>query len=132
MIAACPATPVQTPASERRPAPIAGLPWVQASNALAGVVFTWHGGARLELPVGGMWADGASAKVLWWPWRRGAGRVLVLRGRSNDDGATFQQRFPAASTGFPSIVKLPSEGCWTLTLASGSLHGQVVVRAVSQ
>ena len=131
MIAACPATPVQTPHSAAAPAPIAGLAWVQASRGLAGVLFTWNGSPALELPAGGAWADGSTAKVLWWPRRRGGRAALTIRGRSLDGGGTFVQKFSAASSGYPSIVDIPSAGCWRIDVTTGTLHGTVVARAVS-
>ena len=131
MIADCPATHVHSPPSAAAPAPISGLAWVQASRALAGVLFTWNGSPALELPTGGAWRNGSTAKVLWWP-RRAGGRSLTIRGRSLDaGGGTFIQKFSAASSGYPSIVDIPSAGCWRIDVTTGTLHGTVVVRAVA-
>ena len=131
MIAACPATPVHTPGSAASPAPIPGLAWVRVSPTLAGVLFTWKGSPTLELPTGGAWGDGSTAKVLWWPRGRGGGRALTVRGRSLDGGGSFVEKFSAASSGYPSIVDIPSAGCWRIDVTTGKLHGTVVVRAVS-
>jgi hypothetical protein len=129
MIAACPVTIVQPAFLPGAPA---GVPWVKASPGLAGIVFgARHGATTLELPTGGAWADGHTAKVLWWPRKRGGGRSIAIRGRSLDGGGTFLEKFPASGGNFPSIVDFPSLGCWRVDLSTGKLRGTVYVNAVS-
>jgi hypothetical protein len=77
MIADCPATIVQPAALPGAPA---GVPWMAASKKLAGIAFGVSPDATaLELPVGGVWPDGRSAKILWWPRAHGAGSTLTVR-----------------------------------------------------
>ena len=129
MIAACPATTVQPAALPGAPA---GVPWIKVSKGLAGIVFGARAGATtLELPAGGAWADGHTAKILWWPRRRGAAHSIAIRGRSLEGGGTFVEKFSASGSNFPSIVDLPSAGCWRVDVTTGKLHGTVYVNAVS-
>jgi hypothetical protein len=123
MIAACPATIVQ-PAS--LPGAPAGVPWFRASAKLAGIAFgTSPGATSLELPVGGVWADGRNAKILCWPRAHGAGAVLTIR------SGGYRLTVRASGGNFPSIVSLPHEGCWRLDVTTGKLRGVVFVRAVA-
>jgi hypothetical protein len=123
MIAACPATLVQ-PAS--LPGAPAGVPWVAASQKLAGVVFGLTADASvLELPVGGVWPDGRNAKILWWPRASGAGSTLTIR------SGAYRQTVHSAGGNFPSILALPRAGCWRLTVSTGKLRGTVYANAVA-
>ena len=123
IVADCPATLVQ-PAS--LPGAPSGVPWVAASRKLAGVVFGVRSDATvLELPVGGVWADGRNAKILWWPRARGAGRTLTIR------SGTYKLTVRASGGNFPSLVALPYSGCWRLTVSTGKLRGMVYVNAVT-
>ena len=132
MIADCPATPLYYGAVRGTPPALSSGPWAYASPGISGFVFgARHGATVLELPTGGAWADGQAAKVLWWPRKGGAARSITIRGRSFDGGGTFLQASRASSSGYPSIVEIPSEGCWRLDIVTGRLRGTVVVRAVS-
>ena len=88
------------------------------------------GSDGLVLYAGGR--NGALAtKILWaFPTRR-SGRVLRVTGRRVDGAGTYTARFPSAGGGeFPSILSLPSAGCWTLTLRTGGVRRSLVVQAV--
>ena len=134
MIAACAATPVHAGALRDASPALSSVPWVYGSPGIAGFVFgVPRAAASLELPTNGKWADGQAAKVLWWARKRATTRVIVIRGTSLDGGGTFLEKFPAASSGggYPSIVDIPTEGCWRLDVTIGRLRGHVTVRAVS-
>jgi len=123
MIADCPATIVQPRSLPGAPA---GVPWIAASKTLAGVVFGVRPDAAvLELPVGGVWADGRNAKILWWPRARGAGRTLTIR------SGAYRLTVRASGGNFPSILALPYSGCWRLNVTTGKLHGTIYANAVS-
>ena len=66
-------------------------------------------------------------KVLWTMQRASAG--LILRGTRVDGAGAFTQRFGGGRE-VPSIVEIPSAGCWRLSVRSGSLRAIFVVRAV--
>lgn len=80
--------------------------------------------------------EGWSTKFLWWsPRSRGD---LELVGRRLDGTGSFRQWLHSASstdppvTGdvYPSIVNIPTAGCWGLTLRSPRVAGFVVFQAV--
>ena len=122
----CAATPVHATPFPSAPPGLASAPWAFASPGLTGFVFGAQPDATtLELPVGGVWRDGRNAKVLWWARKRGAGVTLTIR------SGAFRMTVPSSSAGFPSIVSLPSAGCWRLDVRTGRLRGTVVVRAVT-
>jgi hypothetical protein len=71
-------------------------------------------------------------KILWQTHRSG-GVLLHLQGHRLDGAGSFSEELsPTASNArqFPSIVNVPTAGCWRLTLASGTTTGHVTVIAV--
>lgn len=77
-------------------------------------------------------AGGMNMKVPWWV-RRNWGPSLNLTGIRLDATGSFSQEFPMALSPegvFPSIVDVPSPGCWLLRLRTSRLAGVLVVRAV--
>jgi hypothetical protein len=98
---------------------LAGMPWRTAD-----------GGALLY--TGGKTPDGGNTKVLWRVERRYES-FIQLFGRRLDGPETFEQTRPMAASepgAFPSIVVVPSPGCWSLTVRSGQTGGVIVFRAV--
>ena len=141
--AACAATPVHAAPFPNASAGLAQLKWVQAAPKKAGLVGMLFGyDARLvdpQRPAFALWAggkapEGWNTKVLWLvPIGRGD-RSMVIRGRSLDgSGGSFMQSFVRAGGGggYPSIVELPSAGCWRLDVSSGGVKGAFVVKAVA-
>ena len=139
----CAATPVHGAPAPHVEVGLASLKWVQATpkrNGLFGMLFGYD--ARLvdpARPTFALWTNGQApegwyTKVLSLvPLGRGDGE-LVIRGRSLDgSGGTFEQRFKRAGGGggYPSIVELPSAGCWRLDVRTSGLKGSLVVRAVA-
>jgi hypothetical protein len=105
----------------------AGVPWVRA-GAVYGYLF-YYGAAgawksrpdRALITTGGGVRGAYATKVLWHV--RGGSLVITVSGQKLDGPGRFRQRFPETSTGgggwFPSIVIVPSSGCWRLTVTSG-------------
>jgi hypothetical protein len=125
----CDATPVEARSmalARPRVAGIAGV-WSWFTPDHAALMYT-HGAAPNKM----------NTKVLWWV-RRGWGVRLHLTGVRLDGKGQFTQAFQQAGASssprgyhapFPSIVNVPSAGCWLFTLRTGRLAGIVVVRAV--
>ncbi len=127
---ACDSTPVgATGLAVVRPttAGIVGL-WTWFTSTNEALIYT-HGVAPKDVPT----------KVPWWI-RRGWGARLHLTGIRLDARGQFRQAFwQAGEPGrgprgyqamFPSVVKVPSAGCWLFTLRTGRLAGILVVRAI--
>ena len=80
-------------------------------------------------------------KVPWWI-RRGWGVRLHLTGVRLDGSGQFSQAFVQAGDPsgrpdgyraiFPSIVRVPSAGCWLFRLRTGRVAGILVVRAIER
>lgn len=137
----CPATRVNYQRNRDAGTGLSDLPWIAAGRGptrIVGYLFSYlvslsdrrfNESSRLVLPYGGRSSGAAAPKILWIP-RGAAGPMLVISGRRLDGPGSFSQSEPVASGGFPSIVEIPSAGCWELTLATGNLRVPVVVQAV--
>jgi hypothetical protein len=140
--ALCAATPVHAAPFPGVEPGLAQLTWVQAGTKRARITgFLFGYDRRLveeRAPRFALWANGAApegwaTKVLWRiPVGRGE-RELVIRGTSLDGGGTFEQRSLRAGggAGYPSIVDLPSAGCWRLDVRTGGVKARFVVKAVA-
>jgi hypothetical protein len=140
--AVCAATPVHAAPYPHVESGLSQLKWVQAGpkrGRITGFLFGYD--PRLvdaHAPAFSLWTNGTApegwaTKVLWRvPLGRGD-RELVIRGRSLDDGGTFEQRSVRAGggAGYPSIVTLPSAGCWRLEVRTGGVKASFVVKAVA-
>src|SRR5205807_2061736 len=72
---------------------------------------------------------GGVTKILWRLPR--AGSMLTLTGKRLDGSGTFVEHWPTVGGGaFPSILDVPQEGCWSLSLRSGKARAVVIVRAI--
>ena len=116
-----------------------GLPHVDLRGA-TGHVFYYTGATLMDGRVNGsdglvLYAGGRNGalatKILWaFPPRR-SGRALRVTGRRVDGAGTYTARFPSVGGGeFPSILSLPSAGCWSLTLRTGGVRRSLVAQAV--
>jgi hypothetical protein len=126
------------------PKPLLGvrLPWIAAGRkgrSLIGHLF-YYGQSlreqsrdRLTIYTGGELPGGGSTKILW-AVRPVSSSQIVISGRRLDGPGTFQQQFRAASategTVFPSIVNVPSAGCWLITVRNGRVTGRFAVAAI--
>jgi hypothetical protein len=117
------------------------LPWVQATPTSAGLVgqlfyysgTTWQQGSLplARIYTGGRAPNGGATKILWLAQGSGAELVLVVRGKRLDRRGSFTQRFSmAGGNQFPSIVNVPTAGCWQLQLSSGTKSARVTFLAV--
>ena len=69
----------------------------------------------------GKMPDGATTKILWRIQNAATGGELVVKGKNLSlPGSTFRQTFPSTGGDIPSIVAVPTAGCWHFDLQSGS------------
>lgn len=129
---------------EQAPKPRLGiqLPWIAAGRQgrkVVGHLFYYgqslreQSGGRLMIYTGGELPGGGSTKVLWIV-RPLLSSQVVISGRQLDGPGTFEQQFRSASstdgTVFPSIVDVPSAGCWLVTVRNGRVAGRFAVVAI--
>ena len=104
------------------------------TDGVAAILFvsTIPGADSAVIYAGGRAPEGWNTKFLWWSPRPGSS--LTLSGRRIDGVGRFQQTFGSASsdegTVFPSIVMIPTAGCWAVTVQTGRTAGLVVFQAV--
>ena len=124
---------------------LAQLPWITASPLsaeLVGHLFyydrrnAWKRErlSPLHMYSGGESLDGRLSMKILWELRRGSAPILldVLAQRIDGTGSSFQQ-LPSASSDasqFPSIIDIPTPGCWRLTLKAGATTSHVVIDVV--
>jgi hypothetical protein len=88
-----------------------------------------NGSDGLVIYTGGQ--NGNLATKILWTIRKGAGRVLRISGRRLDGSGSFRERWRGVpGRNFPSIVRVPSAGCWQLSIVSGRIRASVVLQAV--
>lgn len=135
----CITTPLRTTLFPRRD--LGGIPWIAAIPTASGITahlfYRYPGmhGDAAELHVGGKMPDGGNTKVLWVidnPRVMVLG-PLVIVGRNLTGRGVFRQIVPPAlsATDFPSILTVPSAGCWRLQLTSKSLTATGAIVAAS-
>lgn len=112
------------------------VPWIAATPSVSGIIgylfFAQVEPANkpeyyLPMHTGGKMPDGATTKILWRIQNSSAIGEITLTGKNLfRPGSTFQQTFDAASDGIPSIVDVPTAGCWRFDLQSGSDHATAI------
>jgi hypothetical protein len=113
------------------------VPWVR-SGVVTGRVFAYGGRTLMDGRVNG--SDGlvlythgrtlsGTTKILWVVRKR-FGATLTLRATRLDGPGTFTRRFAHGGGQFPSIVDIPTAGCWRLSLRTGKARATVVAQAV--
>ncbi len=131
-----------TPVFRNVPHPRFGhITWMPASprrSGLAAVLFvsTLPGAETAVVYAGGRAPEGWNTKFLWWSPKPGSS--LWLFGTRLDLPGSFEQvehtaygiTPPVTGPVFPSIVDIPTAGCWAVKVASGSRAGLVVFQAV--
>src|SRR5258707_3544932 len=132
----CPITPVFTGPSGGSPN-LDFLPWIKAEPTSSGIVaylfFVLPGFATTHtygpLHTGGGYPDGSTTKILWSINNPNASAALEITGKKLSAGhETFQQTFPMASSpqgDYPSIVNVPTPGCWQSQIKSGTVAASV-------
>ena|SRR5665213_992300 len=132
-VGSCRATLVHT-TPFRRP-DLRDIPWLVATPASAGItgiLFFRHLGAHgtgVYLHTGGRMPDGSTTKVLWLINNSEPGSTLKITGRNLTGSGTMHQTF-TGSREVPSIVNIPTPGCWELQLRSGRVQGTVTMPVV--
>jgi hypothetical protein len=110
------------------------LPWIR-SGPVIGYLFYYTRQLAAEYPdqvaiyAGGS-GHGVNTKILWYaPARSGK---LTLVGRRLDGDGRFVQTFTGIGGNyFPSIVVVPSTGCWRVTVTDGHLHRRFAFQSIS-
>ncbi|MEO3807796.1 hypothetical protein ABGB17_02195 [Sphaerisporangium sp. B11E5] len=92
------------------------------------VLFYAAGGDPTIAP-GGESKEGVSSKILWMV--RGADGPLTIRGTEAVGRTEYTQEInPVDDVSYPSIVAVPSAGCWTLEVSvAGRVAGSITVPA---
>jgi hypothetical protein len=110
------------------------IPWIHA-GPVVGYLF-YYGAAGpwqtqtdrvLITPRGG--TSRYATKILWHV--RGGSRSITISGRRLDGFGRFRQRVWATGGYYPSIVDVPSAGCWRVTVRSGPKSGRFAFLALS-
>lgn len=100
--------------------------WVGSERFAAVLLFSTEGDPTMH--TGGIMPDGRQTKILWVVPGKMNG-PLVLNA-STQTGATFIQKLGGAGD-TPSIIDVPSAGCWTFALsAAGQPLGSVILPVV--
>jgi hypothetical protein len=117
------------------------MPWIAASPRKArviGYLVYYAPGSAVELVhhpgaviyTGGETPEGGATSIIWVP-QRNTGRYIYFRGQRLDGPGTFRQRSSFGSAGtYPSVLRVPSAGCWRVTLRSLNLLAHVTFRVV--
>jgi hypothetical protein len=130
----CPVTPVY----QGGQANLSGIPWVQAQPTSSGIVghlfyaqsATTKSGTYRYIHTGGGYPDGSATKILWIVDHPQASGPLQIDGTNlSDPGKTFHQTI-AGEGEIPSIVVVPSIGCWRLQIVSGNTNGTIILWVV--
>jgi hypothetical protein len=133
---ACISASVSYAAPPDRAAP--SIPWIHA-GPVSGYLF-YYGAAgpwktqttrALIIPGGGVpGVGGYTTKILWHV--RGGGSTVILSGVRLDAPGRFRQQFPAiGGSYFPSILSVPTAGCWRVAVRSGRRMGRFAFLALA-
>jgi hypothetical protein len=133
---ACVSAPVSYAAPPDHGAP--AIPWIHA-GAVNGYLFYYRAEGpwkrltnRVVIATGGGPRTGYATKILWHV-TGGASGVSITGRRLNGPGR-FHQSFSATPTGggsyFPSIVTVPTPGCWRIAVSSNGYTGRFAFVAV--
>jgi hypothetical protein len=112
------------------------IPWIVATPSTSGIIgylFFAHVAPTNKpeyyqpMHTGGKMPDGGTTKILWMIQDSSAIGELTVTGKNFSlPRSTFQQTFSEAGAGIPSILDVPTAGCWHLDLTSGSDHAMVI------
>jgi hypothetical protein len=131
----CEATPVHFTAGGARG--LSTVPWVKVGRAFRAYLFFYAAGladGRVNRSSGTVIYTGGgtsafSSKILWVA--RHPGATAAVRGQQLDGSGRFTENLSRVGGGaFPSIVRVPTAGCWKLTVRSGRSRASIVVRAI--
>lgn len=143
----CPATPIYL-GGKANTFVSSGIPWVQAQPTSSGITghlfytpFTLaeKGTYRFLHTGGANPVDGTNMKILWTIEHPSISEIFQINGTNlSSPGKTFHQIIdPGASSTvvlsqsqYPSIVVVPSTGCWQLRIISGQANGTITMWVV--
>ena len=115
-----------------------GIPWAKAEPTSSGIVaslfFADTGSSKNQmyrtLHTGGMYPDGSTTKILWSIDNLQASDTVEITGKKLlATSETFKQTFPMSlgpTKTYPSIVNVPTVGCWQFDIKSGSVIGTLI------
>ena len=143
----CPVTPIYQ-GGPSTPFITSALPWVKTQPASSGIVghlffagTTTGSGTYRFLHTGGGYPDGSSTKILWTIDHPHILNQIKIDGTNlSSPGMTFHQTInpgvgpwavPSPQQ-YPSIVVVPSAGCWHLQISSGLAQGTVIMWVVGE
>jgi hypothetical protein len=127
----CAATPVHTEPMPTSTGVLAKLPWVAAAPARAGVTgFVWYrpfadNDGRALMYTNETAPGGAATKILWIIRNRHAASTVTVTSQELTTGQKMRQRFRQVGGGgvaghqYASIIRVPTAGCWRVTITSG-------------
>jgi hypothetical protein len=114
---------------------VSRMPTTPTTNGIEATRFvsTVPGADRAVIYAGGRAPEGWSTKFLWWSPKPAGG--LVLNGTRLDAPGSFRQTFTSAAADdgtivYPSIVEIPTSGCWAVRVTIGPRTGLAVFDAV--
>jgi hypothetical protein len=132
---ACISAPVSYATPPDRGAP--SIPWIHAGPIFGYLFYYGASGPwktqpdRVLITTRGGIPGGYQTKILWHVRGGRSGRVTIV-GRRLDAPGRFRQRFPAIGGGYvPSIVSVPTPGCWRISVISGRRVGRFALLAVA-
>lgn len=124
----------ETPPDPRAP----HIPWIHA-GPVSGYLFYYGADGPWKTQPGRVFitprgsipgVGGYATKILWHV--RGGGAAIILSGLRLDAPGRFRQRFPAiGGSYFPSILSVPTEGCWRVAVRSGRRMGRFAFVALA-
>lgn len=112
-----------------------GIPWVQAEPASSGIyghLFYYNSYPNVQyatMPPHGVAPDGqGTTKILWVITGNPSPVNLRVTGRRIGGSDSLEQTFDkTGGNQYPSIINVPSPGCWQLQLTRGVSSGSVTV-----
>jgi hypothetical protein len=114
------------------------IPWIHAGPVVGYLFYygadgPWKTRAdRVLISTRGQVSGGGVTKILWRV--RGGSKAIRIVGKRLDAAGSFRQQFPATPSGggafFPSIVNVPTSGCWRVTVSSANRVGRFAFWAV--
>jgi hypothetical protein len=149
-----PAAECSPPQVQYKPYPGGGglsqIPWIRGNprdSGLVALLWYWPEAWQKQrirdarIFTGGVAPAGYNVKVMWVFLAQSArgrgGSQLVVEGHRLDGPGTFRDRFGAigysgqrGAPSYASIIDVPEQGCWRLSLSTGELHAYADFRAV--
>lgn len=117
---------------------LTGIPWAKAEPTSSGIVaslfFAGTGSSKNQmyrtLHTRGIYPDGSTTKILWSIDNLQASDTVEITGKKLlATYETFKQTFPMAlgpTKAYPSIVNVPTVGCWQFDIKSGSVIATLI------